>query len=101
MPAPPSFMKLKVDHKTVLCRDLNAYRALRDFLLNSGYSLVYETERVDWPLRPCDVSCHETVFAHRHNTFAAGGSSRNRDRGNRHPREFHPECMTHSGDRSP
>src|SRR3989449_9246630 len=46
MPAPPSFMKLKVDHKTVLCRDLNAYRALRDSLLNSGYSPVYETERV-------------------------------------------------------
>ncbi|TLZ81722.1 MAG: hypothetical protein E6K11_02175, partial [Methanobacteriota archaeon] len=46
MPATPSFMKLKVDHKTVLCRDLNAYRALRDFLLNSGYSPVYETERV-------------------------------------------------------
>ncbi len=45
MPA-PSFMNLKVDHKTVLCRDMNAYRALRDFLLNSGYESVYETERV-------------------------------------------------------
>jgi len=42
----PSFLKLKVDHKTVLCRDTNAYRALRDFLLNSGYESVYETERV-------------------------------------------------------
>src|SRR6266566_4500242 len=42
----PAFLKLKVDHKTVLCRDLNAYRALRDFLLNSGYSSVYETDRV-------------------------------------------------------
>src|SRR2546423_14114065 len=46
MAALPAFLKLKVDHKTVLCRDLNAYRALRDFLLNSGYSSVYETERV-------------------------------------------------------
>src|SRR5213592_1654413 len=46
MAAFPAFLKLKVDHKTVLCRDLNAYRALRDFLLNSGYSSVYETERV-------------------------------------------------------
>ena len=46
MPALPAFMKLKVDHKTVLCRDMNTYRALRDFLLNSGYSSVYETERV-------------------------------------------------------
>src|SRR3989454_7616370 len=46
MPALPAFMKLKVDHKTVLCRDMNTYRALRDFLLNSGYSPVYETERV-------------------------------------------------------
>ncbi len=45
MPA-PEFMKLKVDHKTVLCRDLNTYRSLRDFLLNSGYVSVYETERV-------------------------------------------------------
>src|SRR6266568_3363535 len=45
MPA-PAFMKLKVDHKTVLCRDLNTYRSLRDFLLNSGYVGVYETERV-------------------------------------------------------
>src|SRR2546425_5556413 len=42
----PVFLKLKVDHKTVLCRDVNTYRALRDFLLNSGYSPVYETERV-------------------------------------------------------
>src|SRR5437870_4506030 len=42
----PAFLKLKVDHKTVLCRDTNTYRALRDFLLNSGYSPVYETERV-------------------------------------------------------
>src|SRR3989475_887639 len=42
----PAFLKLKVDHKTVLCRDVNTYRALRDFLLNSGYSPVYETERV-------------------------------------------------------
>src|SRR5437764_13596658 len=41
----PAFLKLKVDHKTVLCLDLNAYRALRDFLLNSGYSSVYETDR--------------------------------------------------------
>src|SRR2546430_7409171 len=46
MAALPAFLKLKVDHKTVLCRDLNAYRALRDFLLNSGYSSVYETDRV-------------------------------------------------------
>lgn len=46
MAALPAYMKLKVDHKTVLCRDLNTYRALRDFLLNSGYSPVYETERV-------------------------------------------------------
>ena len=44
--AAASFMKLKVDHKTVLCRDLNTYRSLRDFLLNSGYVSVYETERV-------------------------------------------------------
>ena len=42
----PAYLKLKVDHKTVLCRDLDTYRALRDFLLNSGYSSVYETERV-------------------------------------------------------
>src|SRR6058998_3537791 len=46
MAALPAFLKLKVDHKTVLCRDVNTYRALRDFLLNSGYSPVYETERV-------------------------------------------------------
>ena len=46
MAALPAYLKLKVDHKTVLCRDLNTYRALRDFLLNSGYSSVYETERV-------------------------------------------------------
>ena len=46
MSALPPYMKLKVDHKTVLCRDTNAYRALRDFLLNSGYESVYETERV-------------------------------------------------------
>ena len=46
MAALPAFLKLKVDHKTVLCRDVNTYRALRDFLLNSGYSSVYETERV-------------------------------------------------------
>jgi len=46
MAALPSYMKLKVDHKTVLCRDLNTYRALRDFLQNSGYKSVYETERV-------------------------------------------------------
>src|SRR5438093_13740386 len=46
MAALPAFLKLKVDHKTVLCRDLNAYRALRDFLLNSGYSSVYETDRL-------------------------------------------------------
>ncbi|HYY48983.1 MAG TPA: hypothetical protein VFA17_09945 [Thermoplasmata archaeon] len=46
MAALPSYMKLKVDHKTVLCRDLETYRSLRDFLLNSGYKSVYETERV-------------------------------------------------------
>ena len=46
MAAVPPFMKLKVDHKTVLCRDMTTYRSLRDFLLNSGYSSVYETERV-------------------------------------------------------
>ena len=46
MAALPAFLKLKVDHKTVLCRDVNTYHALRDFLLNSGYSSVYETERV-------------------------------------------------------
>lgn len=46
MTSHPPYMKLKVDHKTVLCRDLNTYRSLRDFLLNSGYSSVYETERV-------------------------------------------------------
>lgn len=46
MAALPSYMQLKVDHKTVLCRDLNTYRALRDFLQNSGYRSVYETERV-------------------------------------------------------
>ena len=46
MAALPSYLKLKVDHKTVLCRDLETYRSLRDFLLNSGYKSVYETERV-------------------------------------------------------
>jgi hypothetical protein len=46
MAALPPYMKLKVDHKTVLCRDLETYRSLRDFLLNSGYSPVYETDRV-------------------------------------------------------
>src|SRR5439155_26612939 len=42
----PAYLKLKVDDKTVLCRALDTYRALRDVLLNSGYSSVYETERV-------------------------------------------------------
>jgi hypothetical protein len=46
MAALPAYLKLKVDHKTVLCRDLETYRSLRDFLLNSGYKSVYETERV-------------------------------------------------------
>src|SRR5919108_3329346 len=46
MAALPSYMKLKVDHKTVLCRDLETYRSLRDLLLNSGYKSVFETERV-------------------------------------------------------
>jgi len=44
--AAESFKKLKVDHKTVLVRDMTAFRNLRDFLLNNGYQNVYETERV-------------------------------------------------------
>jgi len=40
------FMKLKVDHKTVLVRDMEVFRSLRDFLRNSGYASVYETDRV-------------------------------------------------------
>src|SRR3989454_8615878 len=66
MPAPPSFMKLKVDHKTVLCRDLNAYRALRDFLLNSGYSPVYETQRVGEERTPmATVACPSSLTGER------------------------------------
>jgi len=44
--ADASFRKLQVDHKTVLVKDMTAFRTLRDFLLNNGYINVYETERV-------------------------------------------------------
>lgn len=44
--ASESFKTLHVDHKTVLCRDLETYQTLRDFCLNNGYRTVYETERV-------------------------------------------------------
>ena len=40
------FLKLKTDHRTVLVRDMEVFRSLRDFLVNSGYHSVYETDRV-------------------------------------------------------
>lgn len=40
------FLKLKPDHRTVLVKDLDTYRILQEYLLNSGYRTVYETERV-------------------------------------------------------
>lgn len=46
MAAAKPFQKLKFDHKTVLVRDMDVLRTLRDFLMNNGYRTVYETERV-------------------------------------------------------
>ncbi len=60
--ASESFKKLHVDHKTVLCRDLDTYRTLRDFLLNNGYRTVYETERVG------EAKTGMATFACRHAT---------------------------------
>ena len=42
----PDFVKLKPDHKTVLVRDMTVFNDLRDFLVNDGYRVVYETPRV-------------------------------------------------------
>ncbi len=44
--ATESFKTLKVDHKTVLVRDMTVFRHLRDFLVNNGYQSVYEVERI-------------------------------------------------------
>jgi hypothetical protein len=44
--AVPPFLKLKPDHKTVLVRDWEVFHNLKDFLLNDGYRVVYETPRV-------------------------------------------------------
>lgn len=46
MAAAKSFLKLVYDHKTVLVRDMDVFRTLRDFLRNNGYRTVYETDRV-------------------------------------------------------
>jgi hypothetical protein len=35
------YLKLKVDHKTILVRDMNAFNVTRDFLTNNGYVKVY------------------------------------------------------------
>lgn len=44
--AVPEYMKLKPDHKTVLVRDMSVFNTLKDFLVNDGYRVVYETPRV-------------------------------------------------------
>ncbi len=40
------YLKLKVDHKTILVRDMNAFNVTRDFLTNNGYVKVYEVGRI-------------------------------------------------------
>ena len=40
------YLKLKVDHKTVLVRDMNVFNTIKDFLNNNGYVKVYEVSRI-------------------------------------------------------
>jgi hypothetical protein len=40
------FLKLKVDHRTVLVRNMDVFRTVREFLVSTGYAKVYEVERI-------------------------------------------------------
>lgn len=40
------YLKLKVDHKTILVRDMDVFKVVRDFLTNNGYVKVYEVNRI-------------------------------------------------------
>ena len=65
MPAKP-FMKLHADHKTVLVRDPDTFRSIRDFLGNNGYRSVYETERVgETKTAMATFACHNPVLGER------------------------------------
>src|SRR5919109_2089645 len=39
-------LKLQADHKTVLVRDMDVFRSIKDFLNNNGYVKVYEVSRI-------------------------------------------------------
>ncbi len=57
------FKTLKVDHKTVLVRDMTVFRNLRDFLLNNGYQNVYETDRVgEEKTAMATFACRNTIY---------------------------------------
>ncbi|MGQ0797883.1 MAG: hypothetical protein ACT4OI_08500 [Methanobacteriota archaeon] len=60
------FLKLQADHKTVLVRDMDVFRALRDFLTNNGYRSVYETDRVgEAKTAMATFACHNPVLGER------------------------------------
>lgn len=40
------YLNLKVDHKTILVRDMNVFKVTKDFLTNNGYVKVYEVSRI-------------------------------------------------------
>jgi 4-hydroxyphenylpyruvate dioxygenase-like putative hemolysin len=40
------YLKLKVDHKTILVRDKNVFKIIKDFVTNNGYVKVYEVNRI-------------------------------------------------------
>ena len=61
--AAESFKKLKVDHKTVLVRDMTVFKHLRDFLLNNGYQNVYEAERIgEEKTAMATFACRNPIF---------------------------------------
>jgi hypothetical protein len=40
------YLRLQADHKTILVRDMDVFKAIKDFLTNNGYAKIYEVSRI-------------------------------------------------------